>query len=292
MDGFMAAAALLPGTLRRRALALDGDSRARCEELRLRRGRPPAALLAGREFCLGGGPVEAEELRSVLEAATGASLHAADQQLRRGYVSAPGGVRVGVCGTAVMGPGGMEGVRYISSMALRVPHEAAGCADGIWPALTAGGFRSCLIAAPPGAGKTTLLREIVRRLSWEGTRVAVADERGEIAGAWEGAPAFDLGPCADVLTGAPKAEAVGMLARAMNPQVVAMDEIGGGEDARALLAAAGCGAMLLATVHGRRGERMSGSCRRLVEAGCFQRLVWIDAAAGARRYAVERVPCA
>ncbi len=292
MDGYRAASALLPGRLRTAAEALPPEERAVCEELRLRQGRAMTALLAGREYPLPAPAVTEQDLRAVAEAATGASLHAAAEQLRAGYLTAPGGVRVGVCGTAVMGPGGMEGVRYISSMALRVPHEAAGCADGIWPALTAGGFRSCLIAAPPGAGKTTLLREIVRRLSWEGTRVAVADERGEIAGAWEGAPAFDLGPCADVLTGAPKAEAVGMLARAMNPQVVAMDEIGGGEDARALLAAAGCGAMLLATVHGRRGERMSGSCRRLVEAGCFQRLVWIDAAAGARRYAVERVPCA
>ena len=98
MDGFMAAAALLPGTIRRAALALDGPDRAACEELRLRRGRAPAALLEGREYTLAAPAVSEADLRSVLEAATGASLHAAEEQLRRGFVSAPGGVRVGVCG--------------------------------------------------------------------------------------------------------------------------------------------------------------------------------------------------
>ena len=292
MDGYGAAAALLPAGLRTGAEGLGKDGRAVCEELRLRLGRPLSALLAGREYPLATAAVTETDLRAVAEAATGASLHAATEQLRAGYLTAPGGVRVGVCGTAVMGPGGMEGLRHISSMALRVPREAVGCADGIWPALTAGGFRSCLIAAPPGAGKTTLLREIVRRLSAEGTRVAVADERGEIAGAWDGAAAFDLGPCADVLTGAPKARALSMLVRAMNPQVVAMDEIGGEEDASALRAAAGCGAMLLATVHGRRGESLPLACRALLETGAFRRVAWIEADAGRRRYGVERAPCA
>lgn len=293
MDGYRAAASLLPAALRMAAEGLGEDGRDTCEELRLRLGRPMSALLAGREYPLATAAVTEGDLRAVAEAATGASLHAASEQLRNGYLTAPGGVRVGVCGTAVLGPGGvMEGVRHISSMSLRVPRERPGCADGIWPALTAGGFRSALIAGPPGAGKTTLLREIVRRLSEDGVRVAVADERGEIAGAWDGAPAFELGPCADVLTGTPKASAAAMLVRAMNPQVVAMDEIGGREDAAALLAAAGCGAMLLASAHGRRGEPLPRACRDLLDHGVFRRIVWIRADAGGRSCAVERAPCA
>ncbi|MCD7845625.1 MAG: hypothetical protein LUG57_07225, partial [Oscillospiraceae bacterium] len=72
-------------------------------ELRLRRGRPGTALLRGREYVLSGPPIGEGDLRAVLEAATRASLHAAGPQLAGGFVSAPGGVRVGVCGAAVMG---------------------------------------------------------------------------------------------------------------------------------------------------------------------------------------------
>ena len=291
MDGFSAAAGLLPPELRRAVLALGEDSRALCEELRLRRGREAAALLAGREYGLGTGPVTERDLRAVLEAATGASLHAAGQQLRRGFLSAPGGVRVGVCGTAVWGPTGMEGVREISSLAVRVPRAAPGCADSIWSALTAGGFRSVLVVSPPGGGKTTLLRELVRRLSLDGVRVAVADERGEIADAWSGAPGFDVGPCTDVLTGAPKTQAVGLLLRAMNPRAVAVDEVGDAREAAALLEAAAGGVTILATAHGARDRPFGGPCRTLLEAGVFRRRVWIACRDGVRRYAVEDIPC-
>ncbi len=292
MDGFLAAAALLPDGLRRGLLALDGDSRSICEELRLRRGREAAALLAGREYGLGTGPVTERDLRAVLEAATGASLHTAGQQLRRGFLSAPGGVRVGVCGTAVWTQTGMESVREISSLAVRIPRAVPGCADGIWPALTAGGFRSALIVSPPGAGKTTLLREIVRRLSQDGLRVAAADERGEIADAWSGTPSFDVGPCTDVLTGAPKAQALGLLLRAMNPQVLAVDEVGSEEEAAALLEAAAGGVRLLATAHGSRDEPPGAVCRRLLAAGAFQKRIWVENRNGVRRYGVEELPCA
>lgn len=293
MAGFMSAAALLPPELRRAALGLPEEDRTVCEELRLRRGCRASALLDGREYVLEGArAVTDSDLYSVLEAATRASLHAAADQLRRGFIAAPGGVRVGVCGTAVMGAGGMEGIRNVSSLCIRVPRAVPGCADGIWPSLTAGGFRSTLIASPPGGGKTTLLRELIRRLSASGLRVAAADERGEIADAWSGVPGFDLGPCADVLTGMPKAQGAGLLLRAMGPQIIAMDEVADGNDAGALLEAAGCGVRLLATVHGGRGEAARPLTRRLLDSGAFERLVWIENYGARRRYTVEELPCA
>lgn len=291
MDGFLAASALLPGPIRRAALALDGDSRRACEQLRLRRGRAPTALLEGGEYVLRATPVTEDDLRAVLEAATGSSLHAAAQQLRCGFVSAPGGVRVGVCGTAVPGPDGIEGVRQVSSLALRVPRAVTGCADGIWDRLNEGGFASTLIVSPPGGGKTTLLRELIRRLSLSGYRVAAADERGEIADAWEGEPAFDVGPHTDVFTGAPKAQSVCLLVRAMDPQIVAVDEISGEPDVAALLAAAGSGVKLLATAHGDRRAPVSGPCRTLISAGAFRRRVWVERSGGRRRYTVEELTC-
>ena len=285
MDGFRAAAALLPPGLRDAAAAVDGRV---CEELRLRLGRPPTALSGGRETPFSGEAVTEAQLRAVLEAASRSSLHAVTEQLKRGYLTAPGGVRVGVCGTAVTDGGGrLTGFRSFTSLALRVPRAVPSCADGVWDAVTEGGFRSLLVISPPGAGKTTLLRELIRRLSDGGERVCVADERGEIAG-----PGFPLGRHTDVMTGAAKAAAAEMLLRAMNPAVLAMDEITDEADAARLLQAAGCGVRLLATVHGLDPADVARrpACRTLLASGVFERYVVISRTGRMRRFTAGVFP--
>ena len=151
-----------------------------------------------------------------------------------------------------------------------------------------GGFCDTLIVSPPGAGKTTLLRELVRLLSVRGERVAVADERAEVAGGLEGG--FDLGPRTDVMSGAPKAAAALMLIRSMSPTVLAMDEITAPEDVEAVLSAAGCGVAVLATAHaeGLAGLRRRALYRRLLDEGVFRRFVAVRRRPdGAREYEVK-----
>lgn len=106
-----------------------------------------------------------------------------------------------------------------------------------------------LIISPPGGGKTTFLRECIRAISSSGVRVAVCDERGELAAVFRGVPQFDIGPMSDVMTDIPKSEAALMLLRSMNPQVIAMDEISSPEDCRAAASAVGCGVRVIATAH-------------------------------------------
>ena len=64
---------------------------------------------------------------------------------------------------------------------------------------------------------------------------AVVDERGEIAVCAGGEAQMALGTHTDVLTLCPKAQGIGMVLRAMNPQVIAVDEITAEEDLRAML---------------------------------------------------------
>lgn len=290
MKGFEAAAHLLPGELEEALRRVPPGDRRECEELRLRLGRRPTVLLRGLERPFSSRPVRESDLRALVERATKSSLHARTEQLARGFVTAAGGVRVGLCGEAVMGFHGPEGFRRFTSAAVRVPREVFGCADGLWDGLTEKGFRSTLILAPPGAGKTTLLRELCRRLSVSGYRVAVADERWEIAGEMGGG--FDLGPCTDVMSGVPKAAGASLLLRAMNPQIIAMDEITDPADGKALLEAAGCGVSLLATVHAGSREEL---CRRnpgreLLESGLFARCVTVNRTGAERHCTLENIP--
>lgn len=285
MDGWSHALRLLPGPLRAAAERMASGGAA--EELRLRLGKPMSVCAAGREKCAEAEAVTADDLRAVLERASGASFQAVESQMRAGFVMAPGGVRVGLCGTAVMQEGVAVGLRDFTSLCIRIPHELRGCADGVYPALTKPRFVSTLIYSPPGAGKTTLLRELVRRLSDDGYCVAVADERGEIGGA-AGPDGFDLGAHTDVMTALPKAQAVMQLTRTMSPQIVAMDEITDEADARSLLAAAGCGTALLAAVHAAdmHDLRARPVMRRLLAAGVFVRAVGIAQCDGQRVYEV------
>ena len=287
--GFDCAAALLPVDMRGSARALPERTRREAEELRLRSGRPPTVLAHGAERPFGERSVSLSDLDTVLETATRASAHAALADVSSGFVTVRGGCRVGLCGQAVLRENGALTLRRLSSVCIRIPHEAAGCADGIWQALSAGGFADTLIISPPGAGKTTLLRELTRLLSREGRRVSVIDERGEVAGMWEGESAFDLGPCTDVLTGAPKADAAMLLLRSMSPEVLVMDEITSPGDVEAVYSAAGCGVKLLATAHALRADTLMERplYRALLAEGIFKRAVTISRRGNTRIYEVS-----
>ena len=56
-----------------------------------------------------------------------------------------------------------------------------------------------------------------------------------------GEPQMDVGPRTDIVDGCPKALAIPMVLRAMNPQIIAADEITLREHLRAMSLAAGCG---------------------------------------------------
>lgn len=225
-----------------------------------------------------------DKLAEVMEAASCASLHAVRDELCRGYINAPGGVRVGVCGTAVT-DGHIQSLRDISSVSIRIPRQIREAGREIIPLVE---NDSVLILSPPGGGKTTLLRELVRSVSDKGVRVSLADERGELAGMWNGVPQFELGRCTDVLSGAPKAEAAMLLLRAMAPEVLAMDEISAAEDAAAIETLLGCGVRIFATAHAATKEEFFRRpiYGRLAELGAFQKLICIRGVAR-RSYEVD-----
>ena len=298
MREFEQAAAVLPPELRQQALALPAQERERAEELRLRCGWPMAAVFPEGEIPLGGRKIVTQDLELLLEIASRASVHAVLSQLREGYLTIEGGHRLGLCGTAVLENGQMRNLRSLSSVSIRIARQHPGAALPLLSGLMEGGrLCSTLIAAPPGMGKTTLLRDLVRCISdGEGTpplRVGLADERGEVAALYGGVPQLCVGRRTDVIEGCPKAQGAMLLLRAMNPQVLAMDEITAPEDVAALLTAAGCGAVLLATAHGEGDELTRRPLyRTMLEERIFQRVVSIQRTEQGRSYTVDAPePC-
>lgn len=243
----------------------------RAREIRLRPGQPLWMLLP-EGVRRGEVPLTPDDVMGAARALSAHSIAARQKELAAGFLPLPGGHRLGVCGAA-----GPEGLRDISSLCLRLAHEVKGAAGGVFPLIRG---RSVLIVGPAGAGKTTLLRDLIRLHGEAGYQVGIADERGEIAACRDGAPQLDVGPSADVATGMSRSGAVTLLVRAMAPQVIATDELGGPEDARAVLEAIRCGASVLATAHGRSGADVSRrpGLDALLRQGAFDRLLILEAA--------------
>ena len=200
------------------------------EELRLRCGQPPACRIAGKERALPLAPVTPELLRGILEQATQRSAYAMQEMTRCGFVTLPGGHRLGICGTAVVQNGTITALREPSSLNLRIARQPDGIADRLRDALWARP-QSVLLCGAPGSGKTTLLRDLIRQLSDRfGWRICVVDERLELAACASGVPQFRLGarcarndpaaerpPCGKSRPAAARGTAGGSPARAGRP---------------------------------------------------------------------------
>ena len=232
-------------------------------EIRLRKGCPVQLVTVSGEVWLER-RAEGQDLDFTVNAACQYSPWTAETAAK-GYLTAQGGHRIGICGTAVLQNGNVTGLRSISSLCIRVAKELRGIA---------GGFplngENVLILGPPGSGKTTLLRDIVRRLSEEQAgAVTVVDEREELFPAEAG---FQKGRRTDVLLGCPKPEGIDMALRTMGPSVIALDEITAEEDCAALLRAAGCGVQLAATAHAGNVQDWNRRTvyRQLRESGLFR----------------------
>lgn len=280
------------GLLPRRLLTECSDiPSSEAEEFRLRAGRRATLLIGGTETPISSVPVDTSDIDSVIERATNASVHTAQSSIAKGFINCSGGIRIGLCGTGIIDKDKVTGMRGISSLAIRIPHEIRGCGQAAIDKVKADTVGSVLILSPPGYGKTTFLRECIRQLSDSGKRVSVADERGELAAVHRGVPQFDLGKESDIMSGVPKAQAVMMLLRAMNPQIIAMDEISSPEDVEAAETVSGCGVRLIATAHAADKSELYRRpvYKRLLELGVFKNTVVIENRCGRRSYSYEEL---
>ncbi len=269
------------------------------EEVRFRIGRNPSVVSNSKEIILCGKKtrvIKKEQLYSLLEMVSQASVHTVLEQVRNGFLTVKGGHRLGICGSTVVKDGKVENIKHISSVSLRVAREKKGIgAEVLTKLMTQGTLGNTLILSPPGQGKTTLLRDLVRCLSdgigVDKHRVGLVDERGEVAAMWEGWPQLDVGGCTDIMSNCGKGVGMMMLLRGMNPEILAIDEISDSADIDGLYQCVGCGVKILATAHGQRVSDlyMRPVYREMMAQNIFENVVTIEVVEGRRMYQVHPI---
>ncbi len=274
-------------------LAAAGLSSPHLEEIRLRADRYATLTAGGRNIptrlCL-----SADELGRILVRLCGGSLYAYSDSIREGYITLPGGIRVGIGGHAVCEEGRIIGVSEIDSLCIRLPHRHARVGGTVahlirHMAAEGGAPRGVLIYAPPGVGKTTLLRGIAAHMAGgsDPWRTVIVDSRGEL-----GLEGDDASLCLDVLHGYPRGRGVEIATRTLSAQLIICDEIGDVEEAMSLISAHHGGVPLIATAHaGTVGELLlRPGIRLLHEARLFGAYVGISRRPSAGEFVYRITP--
>ncbi|MFA7468300.1 MAG: stage III sporulation protein AA [Desulfotomaculaceae bacterium] len=294
---------VLPPNLEKMIARLPDHILARLEEIRLRRDRPLVLGAGGQDFFLrrDGQPdsipesayiTSGDDMEKVIHNISGASIYALEEELRNGYITLPGGHRVGLTGRAVLENGQVKTLKYLSGLNIRIGREIKGTAAALLPRLldqAASNIHHTVIFSPPRCGKTTLLRDLVRlassgvpQLNYPGRTVGLVDERSEIAGCYRGVPQMDVGVRTDVLDGCPKAQGMMMLLRSMSPDIIVTDEIGKMEDIAALEEVFNAGVRIIVTIHASSMRELTNrpALKYLLQLNIIQRFVLLGRSRG------------
>jgi len=234
-------------------------------------------------YCITG-----EDIKKAKLILTENSIYALKRQLKQGFITIPGGHRVGFTGEVIFENNEIKTIKNINSLNYRITREVIGSAKKIVKKIfnfRERRFFNTLIISPPICGKTTLLRDLIRIISYgekstgiKGRTVGVVDERSEIAGSYNGIPQNDIGPRTDVLDNCPKAEGMMLLIRSMSPEIIAVDEIGKKDDIKAIREVLNAGVTLITTIHGNSlpSLKLRSDVGGLIKDNLFQRYIILN----------------
>lgn len=184
-----------------------------------------------------------KEIQDIFASFCEFSVHTYKNEICEGFITYKGGIRIGICGTAIYEDGKIVGMKDISALNIRIPHEIENSAKELIKYKNS----SILIIGPPCSGKTTVLRDFSKQTSFE-KKVCIVDERMEISGTYHGIPCFDIGFCT-VLNGFIKKDGIKSAVRSMAPDIIVCDEFGDENDIRSAVFAMKSGVKIVASMH-------------------------------------------
>lgn len=278
---FQSAVRFVTPSLRKNLLRLPQDVQAQVLEVRLRTGGAVMlTTLSGTVYLLPDGRISGlwrsdvqicsdGQMQETFLCMCGYSVHSVQREICEGFLTLPGGHRVGLCGRAVTdGQGKVQSLSTVTSINLRIARPVPGAAKALMEKLFHGGLCSVLIAGPPLSGKTTVLRDLARRLSEDLYRVSVVDSRRELESL----------PGCDVLSGYGKKEGIVCALRSLSPEILLCDEVTDMEEIQALEQGFATGVASVVTVHAREEKDLLRRpvIRRLLETEQFSYVVLLD----------------
>jgi stage III sporulation protein AA len=226
------------------------------------------------------------EMKETFRRISGGAVFAHRDDICRGFISLPYGVRVGISGHARYERDGVIGICDVTSLVFRIPSGECSFARELYARwlMHTGGM---LICSRAGEGKTTAIRALARLIGSgeRPRRVVVVDERCEFD------PAEYRSAHVDIMRGYRRALGVDIAVRTMSAEVLIVDEISSARDSQAMLSALGAGVTVIATVHaGSFFDAMRrGYVSELVEGGLFETVCVIERRGGVFGYRLERI---
>lgn len=210
------------------------------------------------------------------------SVHAYKDQIKEGYITTDKGHRVGIAGR--INSVGNISASDITSLNIRIARQIKDAAKEISEKLFSKSVESTMIIGEPSSGKTTILRDLAVKLTdgslGKSYKIVIVDSRNEICGYHNGKYTYFTGTNTDIITGMSKDRGIMQAIRALSPQVIICDEMGGSDDAEAVCQCLNSGVSLITTVHAGSEEEAAEKeqISDLINSGAFKNAVLLQGA--------------
>lgn len=226
--------------------------------------------------------LSSDTLFNCIKVLTEYSLHSYKNDINSGFFTIKGGHRVGVVGSCIydeLNPKKINSIKQISSLNIRVARQIKGVATGLVKEIFPQAVSSTLIVGAPATGKTTFLRDISCCISnMYSMKVALIDERGELASVYQGVPQNDVGVLTDVYDGYKKGDGMSFAIRTIAPEVILIDEVYTQADMDAIRFCLNSGVSIIATTHAKNERELLAKkpIYRLLAEGAFENIVYLN----------------
>ena len=137
------------------------------EEIRIRTNKPVILNFGSKEEIIKHISTK-KEIEGVLEKICDNSIYSFQEEICEGYITIPGGHRIGLVGNCIQDNGRIKNIKEISSLNFRIAKQIKGVATNTLKFildLNKNTIHNTIIISEPGAGKTTLIRDMVRQIS-------------------------------------------------------------------------------------------------------------------------------